>query len=396
MSPARPSHSPDIQRLRDDGYETSITEAGHLVLDHVPYVTQARTVAYGRLISKLTMAGNTTQNPVSDHVVYFVGGQPCDRSGQPLDKIINQAAEFKLEHNLVAQYSCSSKPSDGTPYPDYFAKMTAYVGMLASHAAALDPAATAQTYRVVADPDPESPFVYPDTASTRARITVAADKLRGQRIAIVGLGGTGSYILDLVAKTPVAEIHLFDGDSFLSHNAFRAPGAARLEQLNQRPNKAQHFAEIYANIKHGVIPHPFAVDATNVNELDVMDLVFLSMEGGATKRLIIDRLTGRGVPFVDVGIGVTRAGSSLRGVVSVTTATSTQHEHLARRIDFSDPAPGDIYDENIQIADLNALNATLAVIKWKKLCEFYLDLEREHFAAYTIDGNHLVNDERST
>jgi hypothetical protein len=37
-----------------------------------------------------------------------------------------------------------------------------------------------------------------------------------------GLGGTGSYILDLVSKTPVNEILLFDSDDFLQHNAFRS------------------------------------------------------------------------------------------------------------------------------------------------------------------------------
>jgi hypothetical protein len=39
------------------------------------------------------------------------------------------------------------------------------------------------------------------------------------------------------------------------------------------------------------------------------------------------------------------------------------------------------YDGNIQIAELNSLNAALAVIKWKKLCGFYNDRKAEHFSA---------------
>jgi hypothetical protein len=35
-------------------------------------------------------------------------------------------------------------------------------------------------------------------------------------------------VLDFTAKTHVKEIHLFDGDTFFQHNAFRAPGAANL------------------------------------------------------------------------------------------------------------------------------------------------------------------------
>ena len=51
------------------------------------------------------------------------------------------------------------------------------------------------------------------------------------------------------------------------------------------------------------------------------------------------------------------------------------------------------YARNIQIADLNALNAILAVIKWKKLFGFYVDLEREHHSTYTINGNVLMNED---
>ena len=52
------------------------------------------------------------------------------------------------------------------------------------------------------------------------------------------------------------------------------------------------------------------------------------------------------------------------------------------------------YSRNIQVADLNALNAAMAVIKWKKLLGFYHDFECEHFSAYTLDGNRLNNEDR--
>jgi len=40
--------------------------------------------------------------------------------------------------------------------------------------------------------------------------------------------------------------------------------------------------------------------------------------------------------------------------------------------------------KNIQVADLNCLNATLAVIRWKKMCGFYFDLKHERYSSYTI------------
>src|SRR3546814_16136032 len=91
--------------------------------------------------------------------------------------------------------------------------MTTYVALLANEAAALDPEVTARTRRVVANDDPESPFVYLYTASRRAGIGEVAQKLMGERVAIVGLGGTGAFVLDQVAKPAVARIDPTDRTS---------------------------------------------------------------------------------------------------------------------------------------------------------------------------------------
>ena len=53
----------------------------------------------------------------------------------------------------------------------------------------------------------------------------------------------------------------------------------------------------------------------------------------------------------------------------------------------------DLYSRNIQVADLNALNAALAVGRWKRMSGFYLDLENEHHTVYVVDGNQLLNEE---
>lgn len=60
---------------------------------------------------------------------------------------------------------------------------------------------------------------------------------------------------------------------------------------------------------------------------------------------------------------------------------------------FADNDSDNPYDKNIQVADLNALNAALAVIKWKKLCGFYQDLEKEHNTTYTTSSNLLTSDD---
>ena len=80
----------------------------------------------------------------------------------------------------------------------------------------------------------------------------------------------------------------------------------------------------------------------------------------------------------------------------VTTSTADKRDHVRdkMRISFSDRHNNGVYSQNIQIADLNALNAAIAVIKWKKLFGFYMDLEKEHFCTYTIDGNFVNNEDQ--
>jgi hypothetical protein len=390
MSQRLIGRSQDLKQLRDEGYSVEI-RSGHLLLHDVPYVIASREVARGTLVSTLTMAGDVTAPP-DTHVAMFIGEYPCDAEGRPLEAIRNSVGQ-QLAPDLAVDWMFSSKPVPAGAYADYHEKMTAYVRILAGHARAIDPSATAQTYAVIeADPN-ESVFHYLDTATSRAGIGVAAEKLSLGKVAIVGTGGTGSYILDLVAKTEVREIHLLDGDDFLSHNAFRAPGAAALEVLHRTPKKVTYLAELYAAMRRGVIPHPYDIAQSNVDELGEMDFVFLCIDPRPAKRLVVETLERCGVPFIDVGMGVELVEGSLRGTLRVTTSTPDRRDHFRFRAPLADAGLGDEYNANIQVADLNALNATLAVIRWKRLYGFYLDFRGEHHSTYTIDVNMLLSED---
>jgi hypothetical protein len=387
------SRSPDLKQLRDEGYEVRVTEAGHLVISHVPYVNEQDQIDYGELVSTLNIAGDVVSYS-GDHVAYFVGGTPCNRDGQPLSKLIHQPnLNQQLEAGLVAAVGMSSKPAEN--YRDYHHKMTSYVGMISAHPRSIDPSVTAITHPATADDNPTGPFEYLDSASSRAGISAISDQLRLPKVVIIGLGGTGSYVLDLIAKTPLGSIHLYDGDVVYGHNAFRAPGAVPLEVLRTQPTKVEYLAGIYSRMKRNIVPHAECVDASNVDEMRDADFVFLTMEGGETKRLIVEKLTEFKVPFIDVGIGLNVVGDKLQGAALTITRTPADTARTPERheIAYDAPEADDVYDLNIQIADLNALNAALAVIRWKKLFGFYGDLEDEHYSAYTIDGNHLINED---
>ena len=393
MSQSLTSRSSDLRALLDDGYEMEI-KSGHLVIWNVPYVNSRSQVRRGALVSTLDLAGDVTTRP-STHVAMFSGEYPCDREGRELEKIRHHSRRQTICTGLAVDHSFSSKPVDG--YNDYHHKMSTYVAIISSHAEALDPTVTSRTRRIVESHDPNSVFLYMDTASSRAGITEVSRKLEVDKIAIVGLGGTGSYLLDLISKTPVREIHVFDSDDFLQHNAFRSPGAASLCELRARRKKVHYHSDRYASMRRGVVPHDFSIGASNVEALEGMDFVFVCVDRGEAKRFIIDRLEQLGTSFIDVGIGIDLVEGELQGIVRVTTSTAAKREHIRdkNRISLSDRDEDGMYSRNIQIVELNALNAVLAVIRWKKILGFYRDFEREHHSTYTLDGNLIINDDHA-
>jgi hypothetical protein len=367
---------------------------GHVIVANVPYVTSARMVERASVVVALTTSGERTGAP-PDHTVMWTGSMPCHQDGSPISRI-DAGGGGQITPNLVANHRFSSKPMPAGRYDDYYEQCTAYTRIITHEAQALDPSATAMTFTPVELSEAESVFQYLDSASSRAGIRMANEKLAISSVAIAGLGGTGSYVLDLVAKTPVAEVHLYDSDVLLNHNAFRAPGAVPLEILQTRPPKVEYYASVYSELHRGIVPHAYDLDEHNAAELDQMSFVFLCMDSGPSKRALVDRLERGEIPFIDVGMGLEEHDGSVGGIIRVTTSTPEHREQAHTHISFNDPDDGaNEYARNIQVADLNALNACLAVMRWKKLLGFYRDLEQEHNTLFTVDGNHLLNEDKA-
>ena len=382
--------SSDLKKLRDEGYDIRI-ESGYLVVRDIPYLAGKDNPRRGVLACALTLAGEVAQLP-GDHTARFAGAHPCHADGTPMTQIVNSPQVMKITETLTADFYLSAKPQPTGRYEDFHDKVTTYVRRISGPAQEFDPTATAQTYPFVEDVEEDSVFLYTDTASSRAEIVSVSSKLKLRKVAILGLGGTGGYILDLVAKTPVGEIHLYDGDHLLQHNAFRAPGAASCEQLRSKPFKVDYFASIYANMRRGIIPHAVFISEENVHELDEMEFVFMSMEAGPVKRKVVELLIERCIPFVDVGMGVYLKNGKLGGTLRTTTGTKRKSDHVWENLPLTDGGLKNEYDKNIQIADLNALHAALAVMKWKKLFGFYADLRDEHYSTFAITRNETNNE----
>jgi hypothetical protein len=390
MSKQRIDHSPDLKRLRDEGYDIDVRER-YLLVKSFPYMNAKKEVHYGTLVCKLDWAGDVTTTP-DTHAAFFIGEPPCHESGRAMTEIII-GGRLQLEQGLTVDNALSAKPIEGK-YSNFYEKVKRHAEIICGPAKAIDPNAKPEVFPVIETTKTESVFKYADTASSRAGIAVASAKLELGKIGIVGTGGTGSYILDLVVKTPVKEIHLFDGDIMLNHNGFRSPGAPSVEELREKPSKVVYFQRLYSKMRRGIVAHPDYVTEANVQELKQLDFVFLSMDGGPAKQFIVQKLQEWGVPFIDVGMGLELVNGAIGGILTVTASTKEKFDHVQVRIPILTSDKNNDYSRNIQVADLNALNAAMAVIKWKKLIGFYHDFEHEHFSAYTVDGNRLSNEDR--
>lgn len=377
--------SPDLLRLQNEGYDLDVRD-GYLLVRDVPYVDGSRNVRKGILISKLRLSGDRTDKP-TDHVAYWTGEHPCHADGSKIRAFENGSAPQSLGDGIQADCTFSAKAD----YRDYHHKMTTYIAMIAGEANKLDPKATAQTFPVIPETKSNGIFKYEDTASSRAGIGALNKKFEDQRIGIVGLGGSGSYVLDFVSKTSVATIRVFDADVFSQHNAFRAPGAPSIEDLAAKPQKVARFHEIYSRMRNGIDPRDELLDEANLTLLDDLQFVFLCLDAGDAKRRVVAHLNARSIPFVEVGMGIVMNDGALSGIVRVTTSVGDTQQMAEPHISYDDAAGVDNeYATNIQVAELNALSAALAVFSWKQTLGFYAQSGRTFYRGFSLVSGEIA------
>jgi hypothetical protein len=388
MSHTKIALNPHLRKLRDEGFDLEV-RANHLLVNAVPYVSPAKQVAHGTLAMPLDMVGDEVGVP-PNHTAKFIGECPCSAEGVPLVIVTGNGNE-DFGGGVVTFHQMSGKPLE--PDKNYYDKVIRYEHSLADAARVINPDATARSLAVKEMKADDSVFNYADNGVSRSGLVEFTRRLELDKVAIIGLGGTGSYILDLLAKTPVKEIHLFDDDVFLNHNAFRAPGAPTLDELRVPQLKVDYFAAKYGRMHRGIRPHREFICEKNLALLDGIAFAFLSFEDAEAKNKVIEHLESRDVSFIDVGIQILKKQRGLTGSLRVTTSTPQKRDHFRRQVPLDLNEVPNEYDQNIQVADVNALNAALAVIRWKRLMGYYVDQQGEHQSRYIIDANAIGNED---
>jgi hypothetical protein len=366
------SHNDDIRCLVEKGYAVAF-DSNCMVIRDIPYLNGQKELQIGTIVTKLVFVDQERVKQ-DDHQIFFAGSHPHNLDGTPILNLGGGPTQLPLSEacsDVVVQRSFSNKPRASGKFKDFFEKIDSYVAIISGPAMELY-GANPYTFRVVREVVSDSVFKFHDTLTSRAEITDLSAKFKDDVIAVIGLGGTGAYVLDFLVKTPVKQIRAFDFDEYHVHTAFRSPG--RLERTELGKKKAEVYYARYENFRTGLSITPKFLDDTCTEDLDGVTFAFVCVDKGSSRASIFDLLISRGIPFIDVGMGLNRKRGSINGQLR-TTYYSAEHgqnvrdKRLAPLVDN----PDDVYKTNIQISELNALNACLAVLRFKQLRGFYFE-----------------------
>lgn len=240
------------------------------------------------------------------------------------------------------------------------------------------------------------PFHIPNTFEARAAIAPVQDRIRGQRIAIIGLGGTGAYLLDLISKTPVSEIHLLDSDCVDWHTLKRAPGAPTAEEIELvRAGsllKVDYYHSKYAAFRDGIHRHPVRVDGPSMfaefladHPIDYAFLCIDQLTDGDSVRqdAVYCAVMEAGVPFIDSGVSITLEDCAVRGAVTTTAYDAGSDAwKVIPNARLEGAAPG---YRNVQLPEVNAAAATFAVMEWRRRTGQYVSETPSFYQKFRLE-----------
>ena len=343
----------------------------------VPFLGEDGGAHRGYLVDPLHLMGDGSVGVPSDHQMYFAGGIPHEISGENMLNVLGEisGSNYPVFSGMLADYHFSHKKITNGQMRDYTSlaeKVIQYFRTISSPAEHKYPGTIAAMVGVDFDSNYDPPFKFPDSHSAAAGLQEVNKLICDLSIAVIGVGGTGSYILDYLVKTPVKKITIYDDDIFELKNSYRSPGTSSAEEFD-RP-KVDVYRDRYSKFREGLEFRCLRINSSNIDCIDESDFIFLALDSGVARQEISKLLDLKGASYIDVGMGLERADDGLFGMIRTTFVCDENREIVARgnTIPFAD-AQQEQYLTNIQIAEWNALNAAIAVIRFKSHYGFYAD-----------------------
>ena len=319
---------------------------------------------------------------------------PCiyQADGHPLGNIINTAPDSVSWIEISIKRGTAENPkNDPTVWHLVHRYAKHIIGAVKAHGQ--------QKHRPAA---PQEVFRIPNTFEYRAGVGPMQEQIRNQHIAIIGLGGTGSYVLDILAKTPVAMIHLCDDDEMDWHNFMRAPGAPTQNEIdfqrNGLPKKVIYYYNKYAPFRNNICPHILrASDTAKFTAFlskHVINFAFVNIdqhqEGDAARQdEVYEALFKAKIPFIDSGISLTLNNNQIKGAIT-TSSYKPGNSDWRWAIPNAQVAGNHLGYRNIQLPEVNALAATLALMEWRRLTKQYVKNTQSFLHKFRLENAHVI------
>ena len=164
----------------------------------------------------------------------------------------------------------------------------------------------------------------------------------------------------------------------------RAPGAPTVEEMEScrtgSLRKVDYYRSKYSSLREGIYPHAVRVDSpatfSQFLAAHPIDCAFVCIdqatEGDSPRQDVVYRaLSAASVPFIDSGVSITVEDGAVRGAVTTSV-------YGAGSMAWKDGIPsarveGDVPGyRNVQLPEVNALAASLAVMEWRRRTEQYV------------------------
>lgn len=127
-------------------------------------------------------------------------------------------------------------------------------------------------------------------------------RLLKSKVAVIGCGGLGGTIIELLARLGVGYLRVIDGDTFAGHNLNRQLMST---EYNLGTNKAIAAAKRVADINTDVQaePMPYMLDDENADKLIAgMDVIVDALDNISTRILLNKATRKQGIPLVHAAI----------------------------------------------------------------------------------------------
>ena len=211
-------------------------------------------------------------------------------------------------------------------------------------------------------------------------------KLLKAKVVIIGAGGLGGHIIELLTRQGIGYLRIIDGDRFAAHNLNRQLLATEGNLgVNKAMAAAQRVAEINSDVYVESIPQMF--DEENSEKLlSGMDVVVDALDNIST-RLLLSKMTRKiGIPLIHGAIaGFTGQVTTLLpgdiGLEKLYRVTAGSDKGI--ELSLGNPASTPALAASIQAQEVVKILTGIGELLHKRL--FYFDTELNIFEILTIE-----------